>query len=145
MSLIKQTVGLCLFLFVQHTPVSPVWGQHVTVYPNSLKMSTDMTTKFISSSKREHIIKETLTKIPYIISIYSRPPNVLCYFSQTYRQSPNIVTYSDETIIKHSYLSIDDVVLGLQPVTSHHVTLQFISMYNFTAGSGIYPVHSRLD
>ena len=48
----------------------------------------------------------------------------------------DIVTYTDDTIIKHSYLSIDDVALGFQPVTSHHVTLRLITIYKFTTGSG---------
>ena len=51
-----------------------------------------------------------------------------------------MVTYSDETIIKHSYLSIDDVALGVEPVTSHHITLLFIIINKFTTGSDIYPV-----
>ena len=44
----------------------------------------------------------------------------------------SMVTYTDETINKHSYLSIDDVALSVEPVTSLHVMLLFIIIYKFT-------------
>ena len=51
-------------------------------------------------------------------------------------RNTNIVTYSDETIIKHSYFSIYDMALVVQPVTSHHVTPLLITIifYYFTTG-----------
>ncbi len=69
---------------------------------------------WIVQNKR-HIIKKTQTESRYIISAYNRPPHFSRYISQSYCQRPWQIptcTHSDETIIQHSYIKIDDVVLA---------------------------------
>ena len=55
----------------------------------------------------------------------------------------HLVTYSDETVIKHFYLNVDDEVLTFnQTIHSQRVILLHIKISKFSLGSSNYTVEN---
>ena len=74
---------------------------------------SQMASKLESNLEKRNIIKEARTQSPYI-SLYQATTFLMLPTDKDHDkyQHDIVITYSDETIIKHPYLNIDDVALA---------------------------------